>query len=257
MHGWTVYCHIGPKSGGVNSDTVKLLIAGLPTPETSTPVPDELELTDSSNQLEEAIPTPSPIPTPTPTPEPIVITGSTKIELYRVDSKGVLLGDAQQELVFDPGTSASFHVKMPDNEEGSVQYIKVGSVRLTPDTETRGMTIQGWPSSASVKIKVLKPGSAVESSEEGLILPEETVAPVDPSSLVSVTCENCRFTGYTYSFESSGQVPIGSTITVIASGGIVGKGYFINGAKKASHKNEASFQLLIEGDTIITMNPQK
>ena len=251
MHGWTAYCHLGPKSGGINSDKVMILIEGLPVPEMPVSAPNEPQGVDSESQISEAV------PTPTPAPEPIVITGSAKIELYRVDSKGTLLGAAQQELVFDPGTSASFHVKMPDNEEGSVQYIKVGSVRLTPDTETRGMTIQGWPSSASVKIKVLKPGSAVESSEEGLILPEETVAPVDPSSLVSVTCENCRFTGYTYSFESSGQVPIGSTITVIASGGIVGKGYFINGAKKASHKNEASFQLLIEGDTIITMNPQK
>ena len=251
MHGWTAYCHLGPKSGGVNSDTVMILIAGLPVPEMPSPTPGISTESSVDNEVSEAV------PTPTPVPEPIVITGNAKIELYKVDSKGTPLGTAQQELVFDPGTSASFLVKMPDDAEGSVQYVKVGSVRLTPDAETRGMTIQGWPASASVKIKVLKPGSEAEATEEALILPEESVAPVDPSSLVNVTCENCRFTGYTYSFAESGQVPVGSTITIIASGGIVGKGYFINGAKKASHKNEASFQIQIDGDTVITMNPQK
>ena len=29
MHGWQVYCHIGPKNGGVDTDRVQLLIEGL------------------------------------------------------------------------------------------------------------------------------------------------------------------------------------------------------------------------------------
>lgn len=33
MHGWQVYCHIGPKNGGVDTDRVQLLIEGLETGE--------------------------------------------------------------------------------------------------------------------------------------------------------------------------------------------------------------------------------
>ena len=107
-----------------------------------------------------------------------------------------------------------------------------------------------------MKVKVNKPGPE-NTPTATLFLPDEPIAPADPSTLVTVTCENCRFTGYKSSYAKSGEVPVGTTITVIASGGMVGKGYFINGAKKGAHKNEASFQYVVEGDTTITMEKQK
>lgn len=131
-------------------------------------------------------------------------------------------------------------------------------IRFTPDGEVRGMSVRGWPASAAVRIKVLKPGSSAEDQDEGPILPEITEVPEDPSAqMAAITCENCRFTGYKSSYAKSGEVPVGTTITVIASGGMVGKGYIINGAKKATHKNEATFQYVVEGDTTITMEKQK
>ena len=272
MHGWTLYCHIGPKSGGVNTDTVMLLIEGMEVPDTLATLnaaPADEAVTDASSASMKnvsaagtavesaavASETPA-VPTATPVPEKIVITGSTKIELYNVDSKGEPVGTAQQELTFEEPT-ASFYVKLPDTTEGTIQYVTVDSVRLTPDGEVRGMSIRGWPASASVKIKVLKPGAEEEQTIESLLPPLESEAPVDPSTLVTVTCENCRFTGYHSSFATSGQVPAGTTITVVASGGMVAKGYTINGAKKATHKNEATFQLVVEEDTTITMQKQK
>ena len=269
MHGWSVYCHLGQKNSGVDSDTVMLLIDGKELPE-ATPVPTKAvsasaaddsrkssETESSSSIVAVSTVTASPTPSPTPKPEKIVITGNSKIDLFAVDSKGEPTGKSVQELTFNE-PAASFYVKIPDATEGTISYVSLDSVRLTPDGETRGMTVRGWPTSASVKIKVKKPGSeSEEDTSKALVLPEETEEPVDPSTLVTVKCENCRFTGYHSSFAGSGEVPVGSTITVIASGGMVGKGYFINGAKKAVHKNEASFQYVVEGDTVIVMEKQK
>ena len=265
MHGWTAYCHIGPKNGGVNSDTVMILIEGLEVPEmpaassasssSSVSSDSTVSSTAAGNGTLDVL---APLPTPTPVPEPVVITGNSKIELYQVDSTGTPVGKAQQELTFSPGESADFYMKLPDTTEGTIAYFTIDGIRFTPDGEVKGMAVKGWPASAHVRIKVNKPGSEEQEKTNGpLVLPEETLAPVDASSLVTVTCENCRFTGYQSSFATSGQVPVGTTITVSASGGMISKGYFINGAKKATHKKEASFQLLIEGDTTIVMEKQK
>ena len=264
MHGWTAYCHIGPKSGGTDSATVMILISGLEAP--ATPVPalasessgvsySDTSASSVSGEIS-AIATPA-VPTATPKPEKIVISGNTKFELYNVDNQGAPLGKPKDELTFTDGNTASFYVKLPDATEGFIQYITVGGVRFTPDGEVRGMSVRGWPSSASVRVKVLKPG-AEKPTTDVLTLPPVTEVPVDPNAqMVTVTCENCRFTGYTSSYAKSGEVPVGTTITVIASGGMVGKGYFINGAKKGSHKNEATFQYVVEGETTITMEKQK
>ena len=262
MHGWTAYCHIGPKSGGVNTDTVMILIDGLEAPEMPAASSDASSSAKTGSSglsgpdgTAEVL---SALPTPTPVPDPVVITGNSKIELYQVDSAGTPVGKAQQELTFSPGQKADFYMKIPDKTEGTIAYFTVDGIRFTPDGEVNGMAVRGWPTSAHVRIKVNKPGSEEQEKTEGpLVLPEETVAPVDPSSLVTVTCENCRFTGYQSSFATSGQVPVGTTIIVSASGGMISKGYFINGAKKATHKKEASFQLVVEGDTTIVMEKQK
>ena len=255
MHGWTLYCHIGPKSGGVSSDEVMILIQGMEVPETAKGAAESDGNGNSRLTGSAAENTPA-RPTPTPVPERIVITGNTRLELLAVDSKGSPVGKPKDELTFTDG-SASFYVRLPASTEGSIQYLTLNSLRITPDGEVRGIGIRGWNESAAVKIKVNKPGSAEETPSDGLVLPDETEEPVDPSDLVSVDCSNCRFTGYHSSFAESGQVPVGTTITVSASGGMISKGYFINGAKKAVHKNEASFQLLIEENTTITMEKQK
>ena len=108
------------------------------------------------------------------------------------------------------------------------------------------MSVRGWTTSATVKAKVSKPGSARAQQEE---------EPVDESSLVNITCENCRFSGWHNSFAASGQVPAGSTITVVASGGMIHKGYSINGSE-GQYKDQASFKLVVEGDTTISMEKQ-
>lgn len=253
MHGWTLYCHIGAKSSGVNSDAAMILIAGKEVPA----MPVKVQASSSSDSEGGETGTAASVETaaaPVVEPAgPIVITGS-KIDLYELDRKGKVVGTAKSELTFENG-DANFYVKLPEGTEGSIQYITVDSLRITPEGENvTGMSVRGWKSSATVKVKISKPSDGTEEEIQPRAAKEEE--PVDEADLVSITCTNCRFTGWHNSFAESGRVPVGSTITVIASGGMISKGYSINGAK-AEYKNQASFQLVVEGDTEITMQKQK
>ena len=257
MHGWGVYCHLGPKSGGVDTDTVLLLIAGMEEPKTIPTRSDASSSKSSSSKSSSAsAPSPggdaqSPAVTAAPVSNEVVIKGS-KVELYKLDQSGKITGEAQKQLVFENGT-ANFYVKIPEGTNGTIQYLAIGSLRLTPEGEITGMSIRGWKSNATVKITIYDPEAEAEKAAKKAAEEEE---PVDESSLVTVTCTNCRFTGWHNSFAESGKVPVGSTITVIASTGKLQKGYSING-EAASHKNEASFTMVVEGDTTIVMEKQK
>ena len=194
--------------------------------------------------------------------EPIVIKGSSKFELYALDAKGNVTGSAQTELRFSDG-NANFFVRLPEGTEDTIQYVKIDSVRLTPTGDLTGLSVRGWDHSSSVTVRVNKPAGEEGSVSETMLLlqkeqeaEKEALESVDTSSLVTVTCTNCRFSGWNYSFAESGQVPAGTTITVVSSGGWIKKGYIVNGAK-AAYKNQASFQMVVEGDTEITMEKQK
>ena len=272
MHGWTLHCHIGPKSGGVSSDTVMILIQGLEPPVLPTPTPTpkpsvsgapspygSSDSSGSSSKENSSAPGQSSV---VAVKEPVVIKGSSKFELYALDGKGNVTGSAQTELKFPDG-KANFFVQLPEGTEGTIQYVKIDSVRLTPTGDLTGLSVRGWDHSSSVSVKVLKPGSENGGVSETMQLLEkereaekEAVESVDTSSLVNVTCTNCRFSGWNYSFAESGQVPVGTTITVVSSGGWIKKGYSVNGAK-AAYKNQASFQMVVEGETSITMEKQK
>ena len=264
MHGWTLRCHIGPKNGGVSTDTVMILIAGLEPPvftpaPTSTPIPNTATAMTSAGTSQGGAQA-----TVVQMKEPIVIKGSNKFELYALDGKGNVTGDAQTELKFTDG-DANFFVLLPEGAEGPIQYIKIGGLRLTPTGDVTGMSVRGWKESASVTVKIRKP--VVEGQENGVSATmaalqaeqekeKEAIESVDASSLVTVTCTNCRFSGWNNRFAQSGQVPVGTTITVVSDGGWIHKGYSINGAKAVS-RDQASIQLVIEEDTTISMEKQK
>ncbi len=90
---------------------------------------------------------------------------------------------------------------------------------------------------------------------EAIVTPEpvNTPEPQAQENAVSITCENCRFSGGGFTFATSGFVPEGTEIVVISgSSGVLADGYSINGAA-AVHKNESSFRLVVEQDTTISM----
>lgn len=248
LHGWVLYCHIGPKGGGANSNYAMILIDGKEVP----PMP--VQSFSSGKGGEPVVETPEPVEII----EPVVIKGS-KVELYNLDSKGNPTGSPQTELNFPDGV-ASFHVRIPEGTEGTLQYVVVSGIRITPEGENvTGMSIRGLKESGTVKVKINRPSDGPESEEEEEIVPrpaQTETEPVDESSLVNVSCTYCRFTGGNNTYVESGKVPVGTTITVFASGGQIHKGYTINGGK-AAYKDQASFQLVVEGDTTITMQQQK
>ncbi len=282
MHGYELYCHIGSRSSGVNSQTVTVLIKGMDAPVKTSPKKsssndeDEDEGTSSkassgdenegededegsskgskktgtTSETSKTSTTSKATPTKEPEepakPTPVTITAGKGIELYAVDRLGNLNGSAQATMTFPSGT-ANFYAKLPAGTEGSIQYLTIGSLRITPAGEVSGMSIRGVTASGSVRVKVAKPGQAA---------PVEDEEPVDPSKLVTVKCTNCRFTGWHNTFVESGQVPAGSTITVIASNGLINKGYSING-EEAEHKDQATFRMVVDADTTITMELQK
>ena len=257
MHGWTVYVHIGAKNSGVESQPVMILIQGKEVPEMPAPAAVSDAGDKKGGSTAEAAAPAATGPSedaeadePVQVSGPVTITASGKTELLELDVRGKIVGEPRSEITFEDG-EANFYVRIPEGTEGHVQYVTVGGIRLTPEGEVTGMSVRGWKSSAAVSIKIQKPASAAAEEE-----PEEEEEPVDESDLVTVTCTNCRFTGRNVTFASEGQVPRGSTITVIASGGVLAQGYTVNGGS-AEHKNEATFQMVVEGDTKISMQKQK
>ncbi len=282
MHGWTMHAHIGRKTGGVDTDEVMILIAGLEPPEdvpAAAPKDEEdtKETADTKNEdskdtkdtakntgknsgknsgskgSDEPAVTPEPqivYVTPEP-PGPIVITANGKAtELYLMDSKGQVVGDAVSELTFEAGKPANFYVKMAEGTEGTLAYVTVGNTRLIPEGEVTGMSVRGWETSATVKIKVNK-GDEEPMATRVPVVEED----VDESQLVTVTCTNCRFTGWHNTYATTGKVPVGSTIMVFADSGLIRKGYTINGQDK-QFKNQASFEFVVEEDTEISLEKQ-
>ncbi len=250
LHGWVLYCHIGMKGTGATSNYAMILIEGKEVP----PMPVQTRGSSTSDTNAATVDAAG-SPLPTATPEPIVVKAGTKVDLYEMDRKGNVISGAKPELTFTQG-SANFMMKLQDGVEDPIQYFSIDSIRITPEGENvtglTGLSIRNLEHSATAKIKLFKPSTGAE------IVPREAkIEEADPSTLVNVTCEFCRFTGYNNTFAESGQVPVGTTITVVASGGRISKGYFINGAKKGEYKNQASFQLVIEGDTTIKMEKQK
>jgi len=244
MHGWTLYCHIGPKNSGVNSDEVMILIAGKEVPETAKTTTKKTSSSDDSDKdSDKDSDETAAEPTATPVPEPKDITiKASKVQLFAVNDGMEPQGSAVEKLTFEGGKAASFYVSLPEETEGYIEYLSLGSIRLTPAGDIRGMAIKGWTDSCTVKVKVRTQTQAEAEAEA--------------ATLCKVTCENCRFTGYKSSYAASGSVPAGTTITVAASGGLIAEGYSINGAE-ATHQNETTFQLVIDGDTTITMEAQK
>ncbi len=256
MHGWTAHCHIGQKAGGVDSDKVMILIEGKEVPAYYSSMNGSKEeqaaaqvaaqvggYLDESGALV------------TPEPEPIVITGN-KIDLYETDGKDNPIGEPQSSLTFTGGKKANFYVKVPDVVEGTLAYVSINGIRMVPNGEARSMAIRNWPESATVKIKVNRPGRNTNEAVAEITLPPQEEVSADPADLVTVTCTFCRFTGGGVTYAESGQVPRGTEITVFAAGGNIKTGYTINKARKAEYKQQASFLLVVEEDTTIVMKKQ-
>ena len=206
--------------------------------------------------------------------------------LYALDRKGKPTGEGQISMTFDD--TANVYVQ----GDGKIEYLMINTLRLTPDSELSGITIRGITGDTMIDARVVKAASEITATTEVTLSPtgepstetiespadtsvktdepsEETVestvgttettvgtTSVPSGTLFKVNCEYCRFTGGGYTYVESGEVPMGTVITVTVANGDVTKGYSINGgAPENIGKNH--FKYTITGDTTFSMTLRK
>ena len=255
MHGWDVYAVISNKSGySVNTNVVKLWCFGLEQTSSAQAPVQQPEVTPepASGQQQEQVPAGDPpvveqIPEegqsaagqeedPVPAgPKTITVTAEN-LTLIPVDSRGNLLEDeAAHSLSFVGSGNVAVRSETP------VKYWIVNGMRIEPMDSVNGFVLKNVTSDLTISAK-LDRGSA--PAEE-----------VDPDNMCQVTCEGCVFTynGGNLRSVSSGSVPAGAQIIIMAaSGSDVSKGFCVNGGEP-EHKGSTSFRLKITEDTVITV----
>ena len=250
MHGWYVYCHLTGNGYEVDSDKVRLLVYGMPDPDEASPAPSggetdteplPPETTAEQPSGESGAPAAEPEPmhqdengnwVPGAAEEVKIITIRAKDAiLYPIDSYNNLVEDeAAAELTFEG--SASLAVRA----DGEVRYWELNGMRLETVESVTGFTLRNVTSDLVI--------TAVPANRQA--------QEIDESNLVTVTCEGCKFTWNKGGLKNvtSGQVPAGSEILIIASPA-PGSGYSLNGGP-FEDAGKMSVRRTVTEDTVIT-----
>ena len=281
MHGWDVYAVLSNNRGySVNTERAKLWIYGkdpndvptaTPAPTkkakkakaTATPKPTKKTSKSKATATPEAAPAPTPEPSanaeeivpvePAVPAEPdngdgdeayepeeqktITVTADQLI-LIPVDSRGNLLEDqAASVLTFQNSGNVAVRSDAP------VKYWTVNGIRIEPvGGNVNSFLLKNIKTDLSISAR-LDTSSAVPAAN------------VDAGNLCEVTCSGCVFTYYDGGLVSvsSGSVPAGAAVIVIANkGSDTSAGYTVNG-EAATHIGTPSFRLVIQGATNITL----
>lgn len=239
MHGWYVYCHLTANSNVVDSDRVRLLVYGLPDPDTAgapaESVPEETPPAETQSEPDEVIiteqlppeePEIQAVPETPAEPQTHIDENGNLVEgppeevkaitirakdavLYPLDTYGrPVEEEAAAELVFE--NSADVAVRA----NGEIRYWLVNGIRIDPEESVSSFLLRNVTSDLSVTA-VLSGASAQQ---------------VDENTLVSVTCEGCKFTWSKGNMKNvtSGEVPAGSEILIMANPAPA-SGYSLNG----------------------------
>ncbi len=286
LNGWSVYAHLVGNGYKLDSDTVLITVTA-PTPKpTQAPTP---EPTAAPTQAPTEVPAPAVTEAPAPaeteapapefTEEPASASFSVSVKkadglvIYKV-KKNAPNGKARRTLTFEK--KATVWVQA---EEGLIESLTIGDIEFIPsqpmesiilkgftgDTVIRG-TVQGASAASDATEEAAEeqaaestPEPTPEPTEEPTVEPvytEEPAAPEDLTGMVKISCENCRFSGGTYSFATSGYVKAGSAITVVSgSNGNPDTGYSINGGEP-EYLSKSSFRITVDTDTTIVMQPR-
>lgn len=255
MHGWSVYCKVSSNGYSEKSDSVLLLIDGMPDPSES--APSETAFSAAEAQ---------------------VASGSE----ITVTAKGALLqaGDSDPAATLTLTAPATFTV----SADGEADAWLINGFTLTSDSGLNEFTLSDVSCNMTIVAKSGDEPAGDESGAEDVAedidenmdedIPEdagddsaeasdeyydEDVAPAAPVVEVgkgepcAVTCTNCTFTGGGFTRATSGEVPSGTTIRVTAGRkGDLTKGYRINGGAY-EHANEASFTITVKSVLDIVM----
>ncbi len=251
MHGWTVYAHLTGNGYEVDSDHVLLLVYGMAdsaaaATETDAAPADETEVVpvDPAAPAEQpAAPAEQPA-APAPVEQPAAVQDDGKVTVrgenvtvFPVDEYGTILDDqGAAELTFDsPATLAV-------RASGTVLSWTVNGMSVELSGAVDGFILRNVTSDLVI--------SAVVSGVQ--------VAAADSGDGVLVTCVGCSFSvsGNEDDSLTSGRVPAGTSITVIAdSKNAASGGYSINGGEY-ERQGKLSFRIVVTEDTTIRTQAQ-
>ncbi len=241
MHGWTVYAHLTGNGYEVDSDKVQLFVNGLPDPSAASAAPPAESAAETVTEPAapaEVVPAAEPETATVTDPQPVPVQSSTvtirgeEVTLYPLDEEGSVLTDqGASELTFDK--VARFAVQAP----GTVRYWRINDMILEPYGSMDGFIFTNVTSDMTF--------SAVLSGVQ--------VASADSGDGVLVSCTGCTFSvsGNDEVYLTSGRVPSGTAITILAdSRDAAAGGYSINGGS-FERAGKLSFRLVVTEDTYI------
>ena len=244
MNGWQVYCHLTGNGYQVDSDKLTITLETESEP-TAVPAPAETpaaqepasepaaEPVAESVPAEEAAPAESvfePVDEEEFQPETITVTGEN-VTLYPLDSFGTPDEDrAASSLTFTEFGSVEARAEV------EVEYWSINGIRVTPDENVTSVKLQNITSDMII----------------AAIAPDPDEAVLNDDDRVQVVCVGCRFTYMADNLVSvtSGSVPRGADIIVMADSKAAAGGYSINGGEFI-REGKISFRLTVSEDTEI------
>ncbi len=275
MNGWGVYAHLYGNGYKVDSEMITLQISG-----------DSISSSSAG----------TPAAVSAPASGPYTVNAAAGLELYKVDASGAATGNAAASLTFEGTAAVCVKAAGGKQINGlminSLRFTPSAPVSsltlngIVGPTVISGTVVDGSGEVIDLSYNIAeaataqapaesadKTGDASESDEEAEpydssdeLLSEPVITPVpvntpEPAAPVeggvSVTCENCRFSGGGYTFATSGTVPAGTQIVVISGAtGDLSKGFVINGAE-ADYKGKSSFRYTVDQDTTFSMEARK
>ena len=246
MNGWQVYCHLTGNGYQVDSDKLTISLESEPEPTAvpapaETPVAQEPASEPAAEPVAEAVPAEEAAPAESvsepaaeevviPEPETITITGEN-VTLYPLDSFGRPDEDGgAASLTFTEFGSVEARA------DGDVEYWIVNGIRVTPDENVTSVRMQNIMSDMIISAVAPDPDEAVLNDDDR----------------VQVVCVGCRFTYMADNLVSvtSGSVPRGADIIVMADSKAAAGGYSINGSEYV-REGKISFRLTVSEDTEI------
>ena len=245
MNGWQVYCHLTGNGYQVDSDRLTINLEGEPESsaasvpaEEPAPAVQEPAAEPASEPVVEAAPAEAapaesvsePVDEEEYQPETITVTGEN-VTLYPLDSFGTPDEDgAATSLTFTEFGSVEARAEV------EVEYWTINGIRVTPDENVTSFKLQNITSDMFI----------------AAIAPDPDEPDLNDSDRVQVICVGCRFTYMADNLVSvtSGSVPRGADIIVMADSKAAAGGYSINGGEYV-REGKISFRLNVTEDTEI------
>ena len=238
MNGWTIYAHLVNDSGEfIDTDRVTLTVTAATTAAattTTTTAAANGTQTAAAQTTADGTQAVAAIPEVETGPKVITVTAE-KVSLFPVDSRGNLTSEQPvSSLTFEDSGNVMVRSETP------VRYWMVNGMRIEPTEDVNSFLLKNVTSNLKISAKLAK---------------TTTTENVDPNTPCQVTCTGCTFTYHAGGLSSvtSGEVPMGATIIVLATNtAAVNSGYTINdeGPENVGSK---SFTLKIEEDTEISL----